>query len=155
MTEKEAFEENLSKLRRFSAFRERCSEEIRQKMYKLGIKPSAYPAYLKALIEESFLDDERYARIFVRSKFNQNQWGRIKIRAALAQKKMEGDLVEAALGELDEGLYLNTLSKILNTKNAQLKDENSYERRQKLIRFGTQKGYETSLVITTAKKILP
>lgn len=147
MSKEEKFTENLSKLRRYCTFRERCTNEVKTKMYSLHIPENEMDEYLEILREDSYLNEERYARIFVRSKFNQNHWGKTKIGAALFAKRVPNEIVEIAFGEIEEKQYLKTLDKVLRNKISQLKDEDEWKKREKLIRYAIGRGFEQFLVI--------
>ena len=115
----EKLKEKLSKLKRYSAYRERCKSEIQTKMYQLNVLLKDQFKLLSILEKEGFVNDERFARLYTRSKFMQNHWGREKIRAMLAQKSIDSSLIEKSFEEIEEESYRNTLTKILQ-KNTRI-----------------------------------
>ena len=101
----ETSKEHLNTLARFCAYQERCVQEVKQKMFEIGVLPDAQKMLLQHLMKEGFLDEERYATAYVRGKFKINQWGKHKIKAGLIQKGVPADLIRMALNTLDPSEY--------------------------------------------------
>ncbi len=134
------------KARRYCAYRERCTREVEDKLLRLGADRHATSQVIRVLREEDFLDDQRYANIFVRGKFRQNGWGKVKIKAALLAKHIpEGDIHEA-LEEIDTDDYLRKLRALMTKKKQELQTGNKAELRAKTAAYCIQKGYEPALV---------
>jgi regulatory protein len=134
-------DEGMEKLRKYCAYQERCRSEAWTKLYQLGC-PSERMDHLLAQLEyESFLDEGRYANSFVRGKFNQKGWGRVKIRAALQGKRLPSNLVAQALNLIDPVAYAQMAVQIARKKlgNGDLQD---WDTQQKLAAFMEGKGYE-------------
>lgn len=136
----------LTRMMDYCAYQERCHSEVRSKLIEIGITGYDVDELISVLITEGFLNEERYARAFVKGKFNQLQWGRIKIRKGLSEKRVSPYCIEKGMEEIDEDAYLATLEELATRKWKKLKDKNPYTRRQKLARFLVQKGYENGLV---------
>lgn len=101
---------------------------------------------ISQLIREGFLNEQRFAGAFAGGKFRLKKWGRIKIKHALKQQQVSDYDIDAALMEIDEGEYLQTLQKLANKKLETLQGENTFNRKKKLQDFLLQKGYEKYLV---------
>ena len=108
---------------------------------------------LDYLLDNRFVNDERYAKSFVRGKINQSGWGVNKIRFHLIQKGIDKDIIEEALGQTDEEVYRQRLIDILKTKSKTVKAENDFERKRKLAAYTMQKGFEGSLVWEVLKDL--
>ena len=102
----------------------------------------------KSEIEEKYIDESRYCRSFVNDKIRFDHWGRIKITAALRQKKIDNEHIQAALSQIDEGYYRTLLQEILIKKRSSLGNEESPANRAKLARFAISRGFEPGLVFT-------
>ena len=98
------------------------------------------------------VNDERYAKAFVRGKVNQSGWGVNKIRFHLIQKGIDKNIIEEALGQTDEEAYRQRLIDILKTKSKTVKAENDFEKKRKLAAYAMQKGFEGSLVWEVLKE---
>lgn len=141
-----AKEELLSKLMKYCAYRDRCKSEVRAKLDAFQGNDDVKEEVFATLIEEGFVDDERFARMFARSKFNQNKWGRIKIKKALHDKQVDDQLIDTAMEEIDSDDYQVVLHQLLQQKWATLRQEATLEQKQKLTQFAIRKGYEPQLV---------
>lgn len=138
--------EVLLRLERFCAYTERCQSDVLKKLRSWKVPAEMYGTFLDALKEEKFLDQQRYSESFVRGKFKLKGWGRVKIKAELQAKSVPEPQVNEALAQLNEGILKEKLSQILQKKHQQLKEQDPSKRRQKLFRFGAQKGYESALI---------
>ncbi len=141
------------KLESFCAYRERCTNEIIQKLWTLQVPKEEHDNYIAYLIEQNFLNESRYIAAFVRGKSNIKKWGKNKIVKALQAKNIPAEKIKNALCDVDENAYLSQLQTILLKKNKLLNEENNFKRRQKLINFAQQKGYETDLILKILKQL--
>lgn len=107
----------LARIRHYCAYQERCSYEVDQKLAQWKVAPARIKKIRHILTEEGFIDESRYARIFVRSKFHINKWGRLKIRHELKSRAIPEMLISKALEEIGEDDYLNTLRELASKKN--------------------------------------
>ncbi len=140
------FEMALSKSMAICSKAEKCSYDIQQKLYEWGLNTADSARIIQKLIADKYIDEERYARFFVRDKFRFNLWGRIKIVYMLKGKRIPSDLIVNALEELDDEEYFQKLSEMMKSKNKSIKSDNVYERKAKLFRFAQGKGFETDLI---------
>ncbi len=143
------------KLYRFCAYQERCHQEVEQKLFELGIRGDEVQDIIHHLIQEGFLNEERFARIFTIGKFRLKQWGRLKIINELEQRNLSKNCIQAGLSELGEDEYHHTLRELLNKKSLHINASNIYTLRDKLSKYVIQKGFEPDLVWKELKSILP
>ncbi len=109
-------EEALSKLQRYCAYQDRCHKEVRSKLLDLGVRGYDVEDVMASLIEENFLNEERYARSFVRGKFRMKQWGRRKIQQELKMKNISAYCLKKGFEEIEEEEYWQTLMGVLEKK---------------------------------------
>lgn len=113
-------EELYKKISKYCAYQERCRSEVMTKMRQIGADSRQCTEMLVILEQEGFVDDERYARAYVRGKFRINGWGRLKIRNGLRAKLIDSRLIETAIKEeINEEEYIELLKKILSSKGLQ------------------------------------
>ena len=101
---------------------------------------------ISELLENDFINEERYCRAYVRDKHMFNRWGKIKLRNMLRAKKINNNIIEEALAELETDKYYETLKNELYKKRKSIKAKNLYDLKTKLVRFGASKGYEADLI---------
>ena len=142
----------LDKMAKYCAYQERCVKEVRDKLKTFDIAEEDKTKILDYLLDNRFVNDERYAKAFVRGKVNQSGWGINKIRFHLIQKGIDKDIIDEALGQTDEEAYRQRLIEILKTKAKTIKAASDFEKKRKLAAYAMQKGFEGSLVWEVVKE---
>ena len=143
----------LDKMAKYCAYQERCVKDVRDKLKTFDLPQEEKDKILDYLLDNRFVNDERFARSFIRGKINQSGWGMNKIRFHLMQKGIAKDIIDEALGQTDEDLYRQRLINILKTKSKTIKAETDFERKRKLAAYAMQKGFEASLVWEVLKEL--
>lgn len=141
-------------LENYCAYQERCHKEVEQKLFDLKMIPAAKEHIILHLMQHNFLNEERYAKAFVRGKFTIKKWGRIKIINNLKFKNISAYNIKTALKEINEDDYYSTLKSIAEKKGVLIKESNSFKKRNKLSTFLISKGYESSLVFDLVKTLI-
>lgn len=142
----------LDKMAKYCAYQERCVKDVKDKLKTYDIPQASKDEILDYLLDNRFVNDERFARSFVRGKVNQSGWGVNKIRFHLMQKGIDKDMIDEALGQTDEETYRQRLVDILKAKSKTVKAETDFERKRKLAAFAMQKGFEGALVWEVLKE---
>lgn len=138
--------EAKQKLEAYCAYQERCDQEVRKKMKDWFMYSEDVDILVSDLIQNNFLNEERFASAFVSGKFRIKRWGRIKIRQHLKQKNISDYSTKKGLKEIDEDEYLQTLNDLIESKNRLMNAKNKWDRLAKLQRYMHSKGYENDLV---------
>lgn len=142
----------LDKMAKYCAYQERCVKDVTEKLKTYDLSGKDRDSILRYLLDNRFVNNERFARSFVRGKINQSGWGLNKIRFHLMQKGIEKSLIDEALNEFDEEAYRQRLVEVLRTKAKTLKAENDYEKKRKLAAYALQRGFESALVWEVLKQ---
>jgi regulatory protein len=131
----------------YCAYQERCLAEVEAKAHELGLSPDETYEALVRLRHENFVNEERYARSYVRGKHNHKHWGRLKIKQGLLRKQVGAKLAQRALAEeIDYDGYLQTLQTLAEAKWQATKGRPAAQRQQQTTQYLVGKGYESSLV---------
>ena len=146
-------EQALQKLKHYCAYQERSHSEVIEKLYNLGVWKKDHGEIIATLIEENYLNEERFAIAFAGGKWRIKQWGRIKIKYELKQKQVSEYCIRKALKQINEEEYLKVLDKLTKEKYALLKSEQYLVRKKKTMDYLLQKGFESELVNETIKSI--
>ena len=141
----------LSKAEHYCAYQERSQQEVRDKLYDWGLWTSAIENIISKLIEENFLNEDRFARAYVRGKFNQKSWGKIKIKQGLQLKKVSQPLIKKALLTIDLDDYIATLTAVIEKKARTLTERNGMKKRYKLQQYALSRGFEPELAAEVLK----
>lgn len=146
-------EQALQKARHYCAYQERCHSEVKEKLYGFGLWKNEVEEALATLIEENYLNEERFAIQFAGGRFRMKQWGRIKIRYELKQKQVGDYCIKKALTSISEDDYTKTLEKLATDKWEDLKGETGFTRQGKLQEYLVRKGYEMEAIWQVIKTI--
>jgi regulatory protein len=141
-----SYKEALMKAQNYCAYQERCHKEIREKLTSWKIYGDEREQIIASLIQENFVNEERFAKAYAGGKFRVKKWGRNKIRKALHQRDISAYCITKGMEEISEQDYTDTLLALLQKKNKTLKEKNPFTRKGKLAKFVIGKGYESQLV---------
>lgn len=145
--------EVLVKAANFCAYQERTQQEVRKRLAELEVEGNEAEEMIVWLIENNYLNEERFARIFAGSKFRQKRWGRLKIRQELKMRGVSEYCLKAGMSEIEDEDYLQTLTDLLEKKAKEIKESNPLKRKQKLLSYALSKGFESDLVFDLMKKL--
>ena len=120
--------------------------QMRDKMKRWEIDETAQNRIIDRLVKERYIDNERYARAFVKDKIRYNIWGRRKVQQALWMKRIDNDIQQRVLDEIDDKEYLDVLRPLLKQKRKSTKAANDYELNQKLVRFALGRGFTFDII---------
>ena len=145
-------EDALAKLQRYCAYQERCHREVRSKLLDLGIYGDDLEEIIANLIQDNFLNEERYARSFARGKFRMKQWGRNRIRQQLKMRDVPDYCIRKAMEEITEKEYLTIVQQGLKKRASPITEENDFIKKNKLAQYATSRGFEAELVWEALKE---
>ncbi len=140
-----------TKAEHYCAYQERAQQEVRDKLYEWGLWPDAVERIISQLIENNFLNEERFAKAYAIGKFRQKKWGKKKISQVLKFKRVPAVLIKKALLQIDGDEYLQALQSILTKKATQLIEKDAYKRRYKLQQYALGRGFENDLILDVLK----
>lgn len=149
-----SYQEALTRLENLCSLLEKCSSDLLIKMDKWGISEADKQKILTSLKKDNYLDDSRYAVFFVREKQRLNKWGREKIRSELMKKKLDRNIIDTALSEIDMEESADILKNLLISKKKTIRYSSPYELKGKLVNYGIQRGYDYELVYKLVEEIL-
>ena len=136
----------------YCAYQERSHKEVEQKLSSLKMIPEAREKIVLHLLQNNYLNEERYAKTFVRGKFTIKKWGRRKIQNALKLNGISDYNIKTGLEEIDEDEYLRTLQSLSEKKEASIKGTNKFFRLKKLQTYLIGRGFEPELVYKITHK---
>ena len=147
-------EKAFAKAKYYCAYQERSHAEVKKKLYGFGLYKNEVELLMSQLIEENYLNEERFAMAFAGGKFRIKQWGKIKIKFELKQRQVSDYSIKKALAAISDDDYEKTLQKLAEEKLATLKSEkNIFTKKSKLQNYLVGKGYEFNLVAGVLKDV--
>jgi len=136
----------LKKLEKYCIYQDRCQQEVRNKLASLKIYGNEADEILIELIQNNFVNEERFAKAFVSGKYKLKRWGRKLIVQKLKQKKISEQCIKIGLKQIDENQYVQNLKYLIKKKAALLKTDSNYKIKMKLANYVLRKGYEQDMV---------
>lgn len=147
-----SLEQALQKARHYCGYQERCHRDVREKLYSFGLRKKDVEQALATLVEENYLNEERFAVQYAGGHFRLKSWGRVRIRYELKQKQVSDYCIKKALAVIDEEEYQQMLVRLTEDRAEALADEpNPYIRKQKLQEYLLRKGYEPDRIAAVMK----
>ena len=141
------------KIEHYCAYQERCHLEVINKLNKLGVFGDELDEYVCYLIDENFLSETRFSEAYVRGKFNNNNWGKVKISRELKLRNISDWNISNALSQINSEDYNNKLRKLC-LKLVELNDKSEFELKNKVVKNLSYKGWEVDLVIKTLNQLI-
>ncbi len=140
-------EQAYRKVKHYCAYAERSHSEAKEKLYSFGLYKNEVELLMSQLVEENYLNEERYATTFAGGHFRMKQWGRIKIIYELKQKGVSEYCIKKALASIPAEDYQKTFQKLAAGKLRDLKSEqNIFTKKKKLQNYLAGKGYEFGMI---------
>ncbi|GAB3962361.1 regulatory protein RecX [Spirosoma harenae] len=138
----------LRKAAMFCAYQERTQQEVRDRLKEWGVFGDDAEEVIAELIQQNYLNEERFAKSFAGGKFRVKGWGKRKIKQHLQQRGITGYNLDQAMKEIATDDYQETLKTLLDKKRQSLRDDNPLIIKQKLVRYAMSKGYESDLIFS-------
>ena len=140
-------EQALQKLKHYCGYQERSHVEAREKLYSFGLYKQEVEECISRLIEEDYLNEERFAMAYAGGKFRMKKWGRNKIKQALKERRVSDYCIKKSLNEIHAKQYDETLIKLAADKwNSLRAEKNVFVKLRKTQDYLLQKGFESNLV---------
>ena len=144
-----SFDKAREKAMRYCSFQERCQLDLINRFRAWNVEEKNWDLILDHLIDENFLNEQRYVEAFVRGKFKMKKWGRNKIKMGLVAKRAynESQFNTVFEAEIDWTEYLNSVKELLKKKSLLINEPDEFKKRNKLYSYMLTKGYESELVV--------
>lgn len=153
-TSNETFKKGYSKAAALCSRAEKCSHDVEKKLRDWGYEDEFVVAIIDKLIEDRFIDDERFARSYVRDKFRFNRWGKIKIGFMLRQKLIPQFVIDDVLyEEISDDAYFEMLCDLIQSGKRRYRKAEGYDLKVKLVRFATFRGFSSDIVFRAIEHV--
>ncbi len=148
-------QEATHKLEQFCAYQERCHKEVEEKLRGMRMIPQAIDQIIVHLIDQNYLNEERFAQSFARGKFNIKKWGKNRIMHELKARHISPYNIKTALKEIEDTDYLKTFNELSQKRLAQISEKNPQKKRKKLADYLLYRGWEHQLVYDKIYELIP
>jgi regulatory protein len=143
------------KLEYYCVYQDRCHQEVEKKLTEFRLISESKELILIHLIQNNYLNEERFSQSYARGKFRIKKWGRRRIKQELRNRNISTYNIKSAMKEIDEEEYLSTLYELASSKEKSLKEKNSYIKQQKLVQYLYRRGFELDLIREVLRNIAP
>lgn len=147
-----SIQELIQKAERFCAYQERCHKEVAQKLYELGAFAQESDEIIAHLIQNNFLNEERFARSFVRGKHRIKKYGKVRIINELKFRNISKYNIEKALQEISDEEYQASFDELSGKTWNSITEKNKLKKKKKFCDYLLRKGYESDWVYDAWKK---
>jgi regulatory protein len=147
------YNEIITRAKHFCAYQERCIADVRKKLLVLNASPAQADKAVKELLAEGYINEDRFAGIFAAGKFRNNQWGKIRIRLELKQRKIHKKSIQKALESITQEEYRTKLKQIITRKLEEYNEPNPVIKKQKIITYAIGKGFETDEIYKALEEL--
>ena len=141
------------RIRHYCAVMDRCQFQVINKLKSYGVSNALIDEILIELIQNKFVDEERFARAYCSGKFKIKKWGKRKIAFELSKLKVPKSCISLGMQEIDEQDYRDTITQLAHKKHAMLKDKNPFVKKKKIADYILRKGFESELVWECVHKL--
>ena len=153
MPDKFTLQEAIAKLEYYCSYQERCHDEVVQKSHELGMKSKEVDSLVVHLIQNNFLNEERFARSFVRGKHRIKKWGKIRIVNELKLRHISAPNIKLGLTEISEEEYQNTFHQLADKHWETIRESDVQKKKKKWCDYLLRKGWENNLVYDKMKEL--
>ena len=149
-----SLKEATIKLQQYCAYQDRCHKEVTEKLQQMHMIPEVIAVIIAELIQDNFLNEERFAKSFARGKFRIKKWGRMRIVRELKFRNVSKYNIDTALKEIDTSEYFNTLDELAKKRNDAVTETNPFKRKKKIADYLLYRGWESHLVYEKVNELV-
>lgn len=139
-------EEAQRKLEHYCSYQERCHDEVVKKLKSMNMIPQAIDVIVNHLIQNNFLNEERFACSFARGKHRIKHWGKSRIISELKARGISKYNIDRALKEIDPYEYIQVFHTIAEKQWDSVNERNLQKKKAKVMGYLMRKGFESHLV---------
>ncbi len=143
----------LQKLEYYCAYQERCHSEVQEKLRSFHLTSNEMDVIIVHLIQNNYLNEERFASVFSISKFHQKKWGKIRIKNELKARKISDFLITKAIKEIPSDEYQTTFHTLCEKHWESIFENNALKKRKKFCDYLLRKGWESDWIYEKVKEL--
>jgi len=147
-------QEAKQKLEHYCSYQERCHKEVEQKLKDMNMIPEAKNLIILQLLENNFLNEERFAKTYVRGKFKIKKWGKRRLTLELKKKDVSKITINLAIKEIDEAEYIEVFKDLSEKRALLISETNKFKKKKKLIDYLLYRGWEPHLVYDRVNELI-
>ena len=145
----------IKKMEGYCLYQERCHQEVENKLRSMNMRSQITESVMLHLLENNFLNEERFSKAFARGKFRIKKWGKQRIKREFKARNISEYNIISGLAEICEDEYLKTFEELAYKRFSEIKETNIYKKRKKLANYLLYRGWETDIVYKKIMELIP
>lgn len=142
----------IEKIQSYCLYQDRCVMEVKNKLYSFKVSSQLVENIVEYLIDNDFLNEERYTKMFIQGKLRIKKWGRIKLKYELRSKGIDIKTINEHINQINEEDYMNYFNEFSTSKIKFLKGTKDQKKRS-FINYFTYRGWENNLIYQKLRDI--
>ena len=143
----EEFKQARALAYRYLSHRDRSTRETADHLKKKGFEEAVVQETLRYFQEANYLDDRRFAEHWARTRAENKQFGKYRLRQELIGKGLPQDLIAETLGTLFETVKEIDLARaVVEKKLPSMQDLNPDKKKSRLIGLLQRKGFSSDVI---------
>ena len=142
----------IEKIQSYCLYQDRCIKEVKNKLYSFKVSSQLVENIVEYLIDNDYLNEERYTKMFIQGKLRIKKWGRIKLKYELRSKGIDIKTINEHINQINEEDYMNYFNEFSTSKIKFLKGTKDQKKRS-FINYFTYRGWENNLIYQKLRDI--
>jgi len=142
----------IEKIQSYCLYQDRCIKEVKNKLYSFKVSSQLVENIVEYLIDNDYLNEERYTKMFIQGKLRIKKWGRIKLKYELRTKGIDIKIINEHINQINEEDYIEYFNEFSTNKIKFLKGSNNQKKRS-FINYFTYRGWENNLIYEKLKDV--
>ena len=134
-------------------YRMRSTAELCKRLAEKGYDPDIIEHVIQKLEEKKFLDDEAFAKAFIKDKINSRSLGPVALRRELFPHKLDSELIEKLLHLVYEEISERELvERLIEKRKIKKGQKMTQKERNRLISYLQRRGHQWNVIRTVFDK---
>ena len=142
----------IEKIQSYCLYQDRCIKEVKNKLFSLKVNNNLVEKIINHLIDNDYLNEERFVKLFIQGKLRIKKWGKIKLKYELKIRGINNNIIDAHIKNISEDEYISYFDEFSSSKIKFLKGSRDKKKRS-FINYFTYRGWENQLIYQKLKDI--
>tara|TARA_Y200000002_G_C22652981_1_gene652189 strand:- start:953 stop:1420 length:468 start_codon:yes stop_codon:yes gene_type:complete len=142
----------IEKIQSYCLYQDRCIKEVKNKLFSLKVNDDLGQKIINHLIDNDYLNEERFVKLFIQGKLRIKKWGKIKLKYELKIRGINNNTIDTHIKNISEDEYISYFDEFSSAKIKFLKGTLDKKKRS-FINYFTYRGWENQLIYQKLKDI--
>lgn len=127
--------------------------EVYKKLRTFSSSNSDINEVIGKLISDDYLNETRFSESFVRGKFKNKNWGRVRLSLELKKRSISKKNIEIAMRQIDQDDYQNKFKERFCFLVEKFKNEKKIMMKKKIFDYFNYRGWEHAIIYNEINKL--